>query len=48
MDKSDPGVFASSVATLDTLGTPRNTSGMVVGITAGYRTEFLPTASTDY
>lgn len=48
MDKSDPGVFESGVATLDKLGTPRNTSGTVVGTTAGYRIGFLPTTSTAY
>jgi hypothetical protein len=48
MDKSDPGLFESSVTTLDTLGTPRNTSGTVIGTTAGYRIGFLPTTSTPY
>jgi hypothetical protein len=43
MDKSDPGVFESGVATLDTLGTTRNTSRTVVGTPAGYRIRFLPT-----
>jgi hypothetical protein len=48
MDKSDPGVFESGVTTLDTLGTPRNTSGTVVGTTAVYRMGFLPTTHTVY
>jgi len=48
MDKSDPGLFASSVGTLDTLGTSPNTSGMVVGTMAGYRIGFLPTTSAAY
>jgi hypothetical protein len=46
MDKSDPGVFGSGVAALDKLGTPRSTSGTVVGTPAGYRIGFLPTTST--
>jgi len=48
MDKSDPGLFEGGVATLNTLGTPRNTSGTVVGTTVSYRLGFLPTTSTAY
>jgi hypothetical protein len=48
MDKSDPGVFESGVATLDTFGTPRNTSGTVVGTLAGYGIGCLPFTSTAY